>query len=299
MQVQEGARRNMRRADLHPDARGPIQHPGRHHDDHTGRRLNMNELTSAPSFTVKPPNTPPVQRMPAIMDFDFLPDMGRMNGRLCSIAKTRSLPVTIRGRRTGPALLRSSKPANCTASTRKPTSPTCSPSSSISGPPRVSTNSCPGPGGPSVPPTNSRRDTPNRAAVPAKKSSRQSQVIRGPLTLEAPADGSMPQLPACSVGLSVFLFGRAGNPSFCLSLSRSSRSASASANSSSRPCMRPSKSSTISRHSLLLHFSFFVRLGIPFLRPDPHVLEVGARRGCQGRPSLCADLTLHRFQAEP
>ena len=31
--------------------------------------------------------------------------------------------------------------------------------------------------------------------------------------------------------------------------------------------------------------SFFVRLGIPFLRPDPHVLEAGARRGCQGRPS--------------
>ena len=55
------------------------------------------------------------------------------------------------------------------------------------------------------------------------------------------------------------------------------------------PCMRPSKSSTISRHSLLLHFSFFVQLGIPFLRPDPHVLEVGARRGCQGRPSLCAE----------
>ena len=29
----------------------------------------------------------------------------------------------------------------------------------------------------------SRRDTPNRAAVPAKKSSRQSHVIRGPLTI--------------------------------------------------------------------------------------------------------------------
>ena len=92
-----------------------------------------------------------------------------------------TLPATIRGRRTGPALLRSSKPANCTASIRKPTSPTCSPGSSISGPPRVSTNSCPGPGAPSAPP-NSRRDKPNRAAVPAKKSSRQSHVIRGPLT---------------------------------------------------------------------------------------------------------------------
>src|SRR6516164_6245903 len=41
-----------------------------------------------------------------------------------------------------------------------------------------------------------------------------------------------------------------------------------------------------------LHTSFFVRLGIPFLRPDPHVLEAGARRGCQGRPSLWPGGTL-------
>src|SRR6516164_9740748 len=46
-----------------------------------------------------------------------------------------------------------------------------------------------------------------------------------------------------------------------------------------------------------LHTSFFVRLGIPFLRPDPHVLEAGAHRGCQGRPSLWPGRTLSRFQA--
>ena len=52
-------------------------------------------------------------------------------------------------------------------------------------------------------------------------------------------------------------------------------------------------------HTILyfLHTSFFVRLGIPFLRPDPHVLEAGARRGCQGRPSLWPGGTLSRFQA--
>src|SRR6201990_3659019 len=48
-----------------------------------------------------------------------------------------------------------------------------------------------------------------------------------------------------------------------------------------------------------LHTSFFVRLGIPFLRPDPHVLEAGARRGCQGRPSLWPGRTFSRFQAVP
>src|SRR6516162_385531 len=48
-----------------------------------------------------------------------------------------------------------------------------------------------------------------------------------------------------------------------------------------------------------LHTSFFVRLGIPFLRPDPQVLEAGARRGCQGRPSLPPGGTLSRLQAAP
>jgi hypothetical protein len=35
--------------------------------------------------------------------------------------------------------------------------------------------------------------------------------------------------------------------------------------------------------------SFFVRFGIPFLRPDPWVLQAGARRDCQaGRRSALA-----------
>jgi hypothetical protein len=45
--------------------------------------------------------------------------------------------------------------------------------------------------------------------------------------------------------------------------------------------------------------SFFVRLGIPFLRPDPHVLEVDARRGLS-RPAVALFWPpLNRFQAEP
>jgi hypothetical protein len=38
----------------------------------------------------------------------------------------------------------------------------------------------------------------------------------------------------------------------------------------------------------------------PVSSPRPTwALEAGARRDCQGRPSLCAALTLHRFQATP
>ena len=131
IQVQEGARRNARRADLHPGACGPIQHPGRHHNDHTGRRLNMNELTSNALFAVKPPNTPPVQRMPAIMDLDFLADMGRINGRLPS------------GGGTGPSPAAAGPPSSTTIRTLG--SPTCS-----LGSPTIrrneSTSSCPGTG---------------------------------------------------------------------------------------------------------------------------------------------------------
>ena len=51
-----------------------------------------------------------------------------------------------------------SRPANCIVSIRKPTSPTCSQSSSISGLHRASTNSCLGVGQHSVPPIASRRN---------------------------------------------------------------------------------------------------------------------------------------------
>jgi hypothetical protein len=69
------------------------------------------------------------------MDFHLLPDMGRMTWRLYSIARMHSSRVTIRARRTGPASLRSSKLPSCTKSIRRPSSPTCSPNSSIFGPP--------------------------------------------------------------------------------------------------------------------------------------------------------------------
>src|SRR6266576_3723992 len=41
------------------------------------------------------------------------------------------------------------------------------------------------------------------------------------------------------------------------------------------------------RSFLLLAFliGFFVRPGIPFLRPDPQYWKAGARRSCQGWPS--------------
>ena len=78
--------------------------------------------------------------------------------QLCSIGKTRCSLATIKGRRTGRPSPHLSRPANCIVSIRKPTSPTCSQSSSISGLHRASTSSCLGVGQHSVPPIASRRN---------------------------------------------------------------------------------------------------------------------------------------------
>ncbi|SAL07495.1 hypothetical protein AWB78_08602 [Caballeronia calidae] len=42
----------------------------------------MDDLTSAATLDVSNLDATPIQRMPAIMNLDFLPDMGRMNGKL-------------------------------------------------------------------------------------------------------------------------------------------------------------------------------------------------------------------------
>jgi hypothetical protein len=54
-------------------------------------------------------------------------------------------------------------------------------------------------------------------------------------------------------------------------------------------------------HGMLhfLHSSFFVRPGIPFLRPDPQDCKAGARRSCQGWPSPQPCGVLRPCQATP
>ena len=55
------------------------------------------------------------------------------------------------------------------------------------------------------------------------------------------------------------------------------------------------------QRSLFLAFSisFFVRRGIPFLRPDPQYCKAGARRSCQGWPSPQPCGVLRPCQATP
>ena len=78
VQVGEGRHRHTRRAELHPGAGGRVEHPRRHDRDHAGRRLDVHEATGEAILAVLPPDASPVQRMPAVVNDSFLPDMGRM-----------------------------------------------------------------------------------------------------------------------------------------------------------------------------------------------------------------------------
>lgn len=64
----------------HAGADNRIQHPRGDRRDHARRRLDVNEPTGKALLAVVPPDTPPKERMPAVMDLNFPADMGRMTG---------------------------------------------------------------------------------------------------------------------------------------------------------------------------------------------------------------------------
>ena len=93
MQLNQRRYRDARRAERHSCAAGGIKHPCRHHDDDAGRYLDVNDLAAGAPLDILAPNTAPIERVPAIMDLDLLPDMGRMTGRLLSGAARGCSPV--------------------------------------------------------------------------------------------------------------------------------------------------------------------------------------------------------------
>ena len=95
MQLSQRRYRDARCAERHPGAGGGIEHPCRHHDDHAGRHLDVNDLTAGAPLDILATNAPPIERVPAVMNLDFLPDMGRMTGRLPSGAKHGCSPAPI------------------------------------------------------------------------------------------------------------------------------------------------------------------------------------------------------------
>src|SRR3954462_8296902 len=92
-----------RRSDLHAGAGHRVEHPGRHGRDHAGGRLDVGDLTGGMPLTGLKPDTAPVLRVPAIVDEDFLPDMGRITPRWQLEDATACLPVPMLARVRGPS----------------------------------------------------------------------------------------------------------------------------------------------------------------------------------------------------
>jgi hypothetical protein len=81
MKVEQRRDRDARRADRrHAGADHRIQHPRGDRRDHAGHWLDVNEPTGKALLAVVPPDTPPKERVPAVMDLNFPADMGRMIG---------------------------------------------------------------------------------------------------------------------------------------------------------------------------------------------------------------------------
>src|SRR3954453_12512865 len=81
MQCDERVHRYPAGADLHARARNRIEHPRRYNRDDAGLRFDLHEPPRATLLTAAEANATPIEGMPAIMDHDVLPDMGRMTRR--------------------------------------------------------------------------------------------------------------------------------------------------------------------------------------------------------------------------
>ncbi|MEX3816050.1 hypothetical protein AB3X96_38475 [Paraburkholderia sp. BR13439] len=70
--------KNVRQAEMR------IQHPRRHDPHYAWAGLNVHHATAASLFDVSYLDATPIQGMSTVMDFNFLPDMGRMIANLLS-----------------------------------------------------------------------------------------------------------------------------------------------------------------------------------------------------------------------
>ena len=78
MQLGQCIHRCLRSTQFHPSASRGVQHPSGDHDHDARFNLDVNDLTVGAPLAVFAPDATSIQGVPAVEDFDFLPDMGRM-----------------------------------------------------------------------------------------------------------------------------------------------------------------------------------------------------------------------------
>lgn len=82
VQLVKRIQRDTRRTEFHGCADRGAEHPRGNDDDDPRTDFYVNDLAVGALLAVLPPDATPVEGMPAIEDFNFLPDMGRMTRRL-------------------------------------------------------------------------------------------------------------------------------------------------------------------------------------------------------------------------
>ena len=86
VQLVKRIQRDPRRTQFHGRADRWTEHPRGNDDDDPRTDFYVNDLAVGALLAVLPPDATAVERMPAIEDFNFLPDMGRMTRQLPSVA---------------------------------------------------------------------------------------------------------------------------------------------------------------------------------------------------------------------
>jgi hypothetical protein len=79
MQIAQGGCRNARQLERHAGTSSRLKHPARHDSNDAWLDLDMDDATVRSLFAIVRSHTSAKERMPAIVNFNFLPDMGRMD----------------------------------------------------------------------------------------------------------------------------------------------------------------------------------------------------------------------------
>ena len=78
MQLRQRRYGHTRRSQAHSGTGGGIEHPCCYDDDDAGSHLDVNDFAAGPPLDILMSKAASIQRVPAVMDLNFLPDMGRM-----------------------------------------------------------------------------------------------------------------------------------------------------------------------------------------------------------------------------
>jgi hypothetical protein len=79
VKVSQGLHRDARNPEGHAGTNAGVEHPLRQCRYDAGRNFDMDNTAASTLLSVLRPQTPAIERMPAIVNFKFLPDMARMN----------------------------------------------------------------------------------------------------------------------------------------------------------------------------------------------------------------------------